>query len=390
MKITSVKAIGLRCTSPTISDAMSVCRARQALWVKIEMDNGLFGIGEAFLYGSPLSVGKAVIEDQLAQVLIGENPSQIEQLWQRMYWRNIPNGRTGVVMGCISGIDIALWDVIGKHYGVPISDLLGKHSDWIPAYASGGFYADGKGNDQLASEVERYLKMGYKDVKIKIGRVPNLSGCAVPYTSSQIFSVSLEEDINRIAVARSVMGKKGRLAADINAAWDSKSVIKAAPHLINAGLDILEEPIRFEDENGLQEIRKAMPQVSLMGYETAQGCQNFARLIKNGAVDIVQPDIGWGGGISELRKIGAIAQASMLPISLHSFGSCVHFAASLQLASSFSNTEAIESEENPNVLKTGLMKNPFEYDENMNFKVPGSPGLGIEIDWEKVDSVRVF
>ena len=114
------------------------------------------------------------------------------------------------------------------------------------------------------------------------------------------------------------------------------------------------------------------------------------RLMKKNAMDIVQPDIGWGGGISELRKISLAAQGFSKPVSLHSFGSCVHFAASLQLAASLPNTESIESEENKNMLKTGLVKTPFEHDGHMNFFVPQLPGLGIEIDWDAAEKLRVF
>lgn len=390
MKITAVKTIGMRWECPVMSDAMSICRARQALWIRVETDCEIYGIGEAFCYGSPLVIGKYIVEEQLAPAIIGEDPTEIERLWQKMYWRNVPNGRTGLVMGCISGIDIALWDILGKIANMLISKLLGAHSDRVPAYASGGFYAPGKDLDGLKREIEGYKKQGYQDIKIKIGRNPELSGNAVNYTASTEFSVSYKEDIRRIEAARAVMGKEGRLAADINAAWPAEAVLAAAEDFRKAGLNWLEEPILFEDEEGLKQLRDELLEISLMGYETTQGCKNFVRLMKENAMDIVQPDIGWGGGISELRKIGLAAQGFSKPVSLHSFGSCVHFAASLQLADSLPNTEAIESEENRNLLKTGIIKTPFEHDERMNFYVPQLPGLGIEIDWDEVEKIRVF
>lgn len=390
MKITAVKAIGLKWECPVMSDAMSVCRARQALWVKVETNAGIYGIGEAFCYGSPLVIGKHIIEDQLAGSLIGEDPTEIERLWQSMYWRNVPNGRTGLVMGCISGVDIALWDILGKTVGMPVSGLLGRHCDRVPAYASGGFYAPGKDLDGLKHEVEGYLKKGYRDVKIKIGRNPELAGNAVNYTASREFAVSYDEDIRRIEAAREMMGSAGRLAADINAAWPAEAVLRAAADFRRAGLNWLEEPILFEDEEGLMCLHDKLPDILVMGYETMQGCKNFTRLMKENAMDIVQPDIGWGGGISELQKIGLAAQSFSKPVSLHSFGSCVHFAASLQLAASLPNTEAIESEENKNMLKTGILKTPFEHDDRMNFFVPSLPGLGIEIDWDAAEKLRVF
>jgi L-alanine-DL-glutamate epimerase-like enolase superfamily enzyme len=293
-------------------------------------------------------------------------------------------------MGCISGIDIALWDILGKAAGMPISKLLGLHSDKVPAYASGGFYAPGKDLDGLKREVEGYQKKGYADIKIKIGRNPELLGNAVRYTAGTDFTVRYEEDIKRIAAVRKIMGKEGRLAADINAAWPVEEVLRASADFCEAGLNWLEEPILFEDVEGLKKIGKGLLGISLVGYETAQGCKNYVNLMKQNAMDIVQPDVGWGGGISELRKIGLAAQGFSKPISLHSFGSAVHFAASLHLAASFPNTEAIESEENHNFLKTGVLKTPFEHDEHMNFYVPQLPGLGIEIDWDSVEKIKVF
>lgn len=390
MKITAVKAIGLRWECPVMSDSMSVCRARQALWVKVETDTDIYGIGEAFCYGSPLIIAKHIVEDQLAPALLGEDPTDIERLWQRMYWRNVPNGRTGLVMGCISGVDIALWDILGKMTRLPISKLLGAHADRVPAYASGGFYAPGKDMDGLKREIEGYKKKGYRDIKIKIGRNPQQPGNAVNYTASQEFAVTYEEDILRLKTARQVMGNEGRLAADTNAAWTAEAVLAAAKDFHEAGLNWLEEPILFEDEEGLKQLRTELLDISIMGFETAQGCKNFIRLMKENAVDIVQPDVGWGGGISELRKIGLAAQGFSKPVSLHSFGSCVHFAASLQLAASLPNTESLESEENQNILKTGVIKTPFEHDGHMNFFVPSLPGLGIEIDWDEAEKIRVF
>ena len=390
MKITAVKAIGLRWECPVMSDAMSVCKARQALWVKVETDSGIYGIGEAFCYGSPLIIARHIVEDQLAPAIIGENPENIQWLWQKMYWKNVPNGRTGLVMGCISGIDIALWDILGKIAGLSISKLLGRHSDRIPAYASGGFYAPGKNIDGLKQETEKYLEKGYKDIKIKIGRNPKLEGNAVNYTGNTDFSVAYEEDIRRIEAVRRLMGNKGRLAADINAACPANAVLSAARDFKEAGLNWLEEPILFEDEEGLKQIREKLSPILLMGYETVQGCQNFTRLMKADVMDIVQPDIGWSGGISELKKIGLAAEGFSKPVSLHSFGSCVHFAASLQLSACLPNVEAMESEENENFLKTGVLKTPFEYDKHMNFYVPDLPGLGIEINWDKAEPLRVF
>ena len=110
MKITAVKGIPLGCTCSPISDALSTSAARQALLVRIETDSGYYGIGEAFTYGAPLAVMKYIVEMQLAPILMDQDPVQIEKHWNTMYWRTIAHGRRSMVMGAISGIDIALWD----------------------------------------------------------------------------------------------------------------------------------------------------------------------------------------------------------------------------------------------------------------------------------------
>lgn len=389
MKITAVKPILLKWKCPIMSDAISVNQVRQALLVKVETDTEIYGIGEAFCYGSPLRVGQAIIEDQLAPILVGQDPTDIERLWQTMYWRTIANGRRGVVMAAISGVDIALWDILGKACGMPVYKLLGAHSELVPAYASGGFYAPGKDLDRFREEMEGYIKKGYSAIKVKIGRDPEMADNALRYMANQDFAASYEEDIKRLEIAREALGPKGLLATDTNAAWSVRQILDAKDDLNRVHLNWLEEPIRFEDTDGCRQIRQHMPEISVIGYETEQGVTNFRKLIENDQLDIVQPDIGWGGGISELRKIGAVALAAHKPVSLHSFGSAVHFAASLQVAASLANTLPIESEENQNALKTGITTAPFEHDAHMNYYVPQQPGIGIDLDWDALENYIV-
>lgn len=384
MKITAVKTILLKWKCPPMSDALSVCNARQALLIKIETDSELYGIGEAFCYGSPLLIGKAIIEEQLAPILIGQNPEYIEKLWQTMYWRTIANGRRGLVMAAISGIDIALWDLLGKTLKAPVCKLLGQYSDRVPTYASGGFYAPGKTLDDLRHELEHYMKKGYSAIKIKIGRNPTMTGNAVNYMENQDFGVTYEEDIKRLEAARQVLGN-GLLAADINAAWTSTQVLNGKKDFIRVGLNWLEEPIRFEDVEGCQKIVREMPEIQLIGFETEQGLNGFKKLADEQMACILQPDVGWGGGISELIKIGIMAHGYNKPVSLHSFGSAVHFAASLHIAAALPNTVSMESEENENMLKSNIIKAPFEADQHMNFFVPTGPGLGIELNWDVLE-----
>lgn len=388
MKITNVTGIPLRCSCEAISDALSTSFARQALLVKIETDTELYGIGEAFTYGAPLEAMQVLVENELGAMLIGRDPSMIEEIWQTMYWRSIAHGRRGLIMGAISGIDIALWDLFGKMVHQPVAKLLGQHFDRIPSYASGGFYKAGKGIDGLRAELEGYMKKGYRDAKIKIGRNNDRAGQPLKYMAFQENVVTIEEDYQRIAAAKEIVGG-GRLLVDTNASWDSFAAIERGKELVKLGVCWLEEPIPFEDIEGYQRLKQAVPELSLIGCETQQGLRNFGSMVKSEAIDILQPDVGWAGGISEVKKIGALGESYGRKISLHCFGSAVLFAATLQVAAAMVNTEMMESEENPNPLKESLTKAPFENDEHMNFLVPEGDGLGIELDWDQIDALRV-
>src|SRR5712691_1324157 len=152
MKIAAIRTTALSCPcDPPYASAAGVQSRRGALIVEIETDEGIVGIGEAGIGGG---VTAAVIEKDLAPLLIGEDPLLIEGLWQRMFARTRQYGRRGLVMQAISGIDIALWDIAGKVAKLPVYRLLGGARDRVEAYASGGFYQEGKSAGGLAGEAE--------------------------------------------------------------------------------------------------------------------------------------------------------------------------------------------------------------------------------------------
>ncbi|WP_337928835.1 mandelate racemase/muconate lactonizing enzyme family protein [Acidaminococcus timonensis] len=382
MKITKIEGFQLRCPCAEIHDALSTSTARQAFLIKVETDNGLYGIGEAFSFGAPMGALQEILKNQIEPILIGQKAENIEQLWRTMYWRTIANGRRSLTMAVISGIDIALWDLLGKETNLPIAQLLGACYDKIPTYASGGFYAPKKDLDGLRREISGYMEKGYRDVKIKIGRTFNQNQI-LHYMANQKDTVSLEEDWQRIQATKEIIGN-GTLIVDTNASWSEEQFITNGPTLLDLGVHIIEEPLPFEDITGYRKVAAAVPQLVVAGCETQQGVLNFYNLIHENQIDIVQPDVGWAGGISEVKKIGDMALASGKKISLHCFGSAVLFAASLQVAAAMSNTIAMESEENPNPLKSSLTKSPFLTNSAMDFYVPEGPGLGIEINEDQL------
>lgn len=388
MKITKVAGIPLRCKIDTISDALTLMHARQAMLVKVETDCGLYGIGEAFTYGAPLAAMKILIEQEFGPMLIGKDPANIEDLWQTMYWRSVAHGRRGIILGAISGIDIALWDLLGKATHMPVAKLLGQRYDRIQAYASGGFYSPGKDIDRLKCEMEGYMKKGYRDVKMKVGRNLDRQTDKLHYMENQQDAVTVEEDYRRVEAVRSVLGD-GRLMIDSNASYDTEMAVERGMEFARLGVNYMEEPLPFENIKGFKRLRETVPEIKVIGCETQQGTANFGMMLKEGALDVVQPDLAWAGGITEVRKIGALAESMGHKISLHCFGSAVVFAASLHISAAMANTDMIECEENKNPLHDELTKEPLEADAHMNFIVPEGDGLGIELDWDKVEELAV-
>jgi len=171
MKIVDIRTIPLsyRC-EPPYGSAGGMQARRGSLLVEIETDERVIGIGEAGVGGGATA---SVIERVLRPMLIGEDPLLMEGLWQKMFARTRQFGRRGIVMNAISGIDIALWDIAGKVARLPLYRLLGGCRDRVEAYASGGFYQEGKSADDLAGEAEGYRARGFNGMKMKVGRNPS-------------------------------------------------------------------------------------------------------------------------------------------------------------------------------------------------------------------------
>jgi L-alanine-DL-glutamate epimerase-like enolase superfamily enzyme len=387
MKIVDIRTIPLsyRC-DPPYGSAGGMQAARGALLVEIETDSGIVGIGEAGVGGGGT---RHVIEQQLRPLILGEDPLLIEGLWQRMFARTRQFGRRGIVMNALSGIDIALWDIAGKVAKLPVYKLLGACRDRVEAYASGGFYQEGKGIDALAGEADGYRARGFRGMKMKIGRNPStqthlrhLAG------NAEKCEVEPEEDIARVAAVRKALGPKAKLMADVNCAWSPAMAIQMGRALEPYNLYWLEEPVATDDIDGSARVAAALA-TAVAGYETEIGLYGFRELITRGAVDIVQPDLAWSGGFSECRRIAAFAQAHHLMVAPHAFAGAVLLAASLHFAGSIPNALALEFDQNPNGLRDELLKEPFAIDHDGMIRLSERPGLGIELDPTAIARYRV-
>ncbi len=387
MKIVDIRAIPLsyRC-NPPYGSAGGMQTRRGALLVEVETDAGITGIGEAGVGGGST---RHVLEQQLRPMLIGEDPLLIEGLWQKMFARTRQFGRRGIVMNAISGIDIALWDIAGKVAKLPVYRLLGACRDRVEAYASGGFYQQGKSVDDLAGEAEGYRARGFRGMKMKIGRNPSTQTHLRHLAAeARLCEVEPDEDIERVAAVRRALGPHSKLMVDVNCAWSPAFAIEMGRALEPYKLYWIEEPVATDDIDGSARVADALA-TPVAGYETEIGLYGFRELITRGAVDIVQPDLAWTGGFSEGRRIAALAHAHHLMVAPHAFGGAVLLAASLHFAASVPNALVLEFDQNPNGLRDELLKEPIRTDGDGMIRLPERPGLGIELDPAAVQRYRV-
>jgi L-alanine-DL-glutamate epimerase-like enolase superfamily enzyme len=386
IKIVDVRTIPLsyRCEPPYAS-AGGMLAAREGLIVEVETDGGITGIGEAGVGGGAT---RHLIETQFRPMLRGQDPLLIEGLWQRMFARTRQFGRRGIAMNALSGIDIALWDIAGKVAKLPVYRLLGACRDRVEAYASGGFYQEGKSIDDLAGEAEGYRARGFSGMKMKIGRNPSTQTHLRHLVADAArCQVDPGEDIARVAAVRRALGPKAKLMVDVNCAWSPAMAIAMGRALEPYEPYWIEEPVATDDIDGSARVAAALA-TPIAGYETEIGLYGFRELITRAAVDIVQPNIAWSGGFSECRRIAALAQAHHLMVAPHAFNSAVTLAASLHLAASIPNGLVLEFDQNPNELRDSLLKKPIAIDSNGMIALPERPGLGIELDPAAVERYR--
>jgi L-alanine-DL-glutamate epimerase-like enolase superfamily enzyme len=386
MKIADIRTIPISCAvDPPYASAAGMQSRRGALLVEIETDDGTIGIGEA---GAGGGITRPMIDQHLKPLLLGQDPLLIEGLWQKMWARTRQYGRRGLVMHAISGIDIALWDIAGKAAKMPVYKLLGACRDRVEAYASGGFYQEGKSAADLAAEAEGYRACGFKGMKMKVGRNPTTGTHLRELIGNrELCEVDPSEDIARVAAVRQALGPRAKLMVDANCAWSPAMAIEMGRAMEPYNLFWIEEPVATDDIDGSAAVAAALA-TAIAGYETEVGLYGFRQLIDRGAVDIVQLDLAWSGGFSEGRRIAAYAQAHHKMVAPHAFAGAVLLVASLHFAAAVPNGLDLEWDQNPNAIREELLKEPLCLESDGTVRVPERPGLGIELDRAAVDRYR--
>ena len=332
--------------------------ARHYGLVKVRGTDGHEGIGFCYVGSRAGGIVKTAVEQLLAPLLIGKESRQSEGLWNLMNQEGILQGRAGSVMRGISILDTALWDLNARSVGLPLHDYLGSvHRESVIAYASGGYYLDGKTPAKLGEEVAGYAAKGFRAVKIKTGRL------------------SPSEEEARIAAARDAIGPDVLLMLDANNAWaDLPTAMEYMRRFEPYDPYWIEEPFS-PDAIDLHARLAARTSVTVATGEIEVGRWRFRELIDAGGAEILQADAAVCGGISEWRKIAAYADAKGVTVSPHWFHD-LH----APLVAATSNARFVEFFLDDQVLNfRRLINNQLEF-KNGHVMLRQGPGLGFEFD----------
>jgi L-alanine-DL-glutamate epimerase-like enolase superfamily enzyme len=333
---------------------------RDAVLVRIETESGLVGWGEAHAGRAPGAVAQ-LANTTLKTLIDGMAASDVVGVWDRVYKMQLASHGMGAAAAiALSGIDMALWDIRAKAVGWPLYRLLGGAARPIPAYA-GGVSLGYQPPDELVAEARHSVEAGYRALKLRLGDTP-------------------ADDIARVQAVRQAFGDDLDILTDANAAYSLSDVRRVMPALDTAGVGWLEEPFPPHDHRRYAEAR-SYGRTPLAAGENHYTRFEFHRLIEDGLVTIVQPDLSKTGGITEGLRIAALASAWKLSINPHTSLTGLNVAATIHLLSAIDNAgyfEADISAHNP--FRDQLCSWQAEVDGEGNVRPPEAPGLGVDID----------
>ena len=372
MKITDIEAIVVRQDKvKMIGDG-----SQDTVVVLVHTDEGITGIGEV---DSAPEVVKAIIEAPashmqcrgLKDILVGEDPLNVEYLWHKMYYYSYYYTRRSVGSHAMSGIDIALWDIAGKKLGVPVSRLIGgRFRETIPAYCSVLM-------PETEGEIERLVEHHKKEC--------NYKGFKFGWGA---LGKSEKRDVELVRACRKAVGPDAKLMIDIGMAWtDYKSALRIAKQYEKEDLYWLEEPFAPDRTEDFKKLSDSMS-ISLASGEEFGTVYEFRDMIERGGVDIVQPDMSRCGGITMAKKIADLAQMHGKKLIPHAFKTGILMAATLQLIAAIPNADMLEYCAQETVFSKSLVRHHFRLDKDGNVAIPDLPGLGIELNTETLERYR--
>ena len=380
MKITAIETFCMAWRMPyAIAYAKGEYQDREAVLVKVSTDDpDITGWGESAVWGGPHASTVAVIEKEIAPLVIGEDPRRVEHIWDKVFHGTYMHGRKGMVVSCLSGIDIACWDIIGKAAGQPLWRLLGGYGRPVTAYHSSGYYRRGDTPEAFAARVAESRRLGYRGYKMKIGNIPQVN-----HHEERPYTVTFDEDIARIAAAREAIGTDRNLMVDANCALNPRVAMRYAEKLEPLEIRWFEEPVAPENVAGCAELA-GRTRIAIAGFESETTAMTFARLMDAGAIQIAQPDVVQVGGLTELRKIAAYAGLKSLHVTGKNYSTAVGQAATLAMIYAVPHGDYFEDEADPLPWRREIVSRPYVTLEDGLAAPTDEPGLGLAIDEEKL------
>ncbi len=294
---------------------------RDKFWnfgVEIHTDEGLIGIGA----GGGGVAAIEIVKHALPKILIGRDPFDVEQLWEEMCWETIAYGRKGIAVMAISGVDIALWDLIGKIKNVPVYECLGSTKNTpVLAYATG---------ENIGANIDS----GFRAFKI--------SKVASPADGTE----GMRRNVERVANAREQIGSEAELMLDCWMGWNVDYTLEMAEQLAPYNLKWIEEPLIADDYNGYTQLTSEVSSTQIATGEHEFTQYGFLELIDRKAAHIIQPDVSWCGGITEAKKICDLANKNGVTVIPHRGGEVwgLHLVTAMQCPRAEIGTAGVKSD----------------------------------------------
>ncbi|MBQ4630577.1 MAG: galactonate dehydratase [Clostridia bacterium] len=338
-------------------------------FVKLETDEGIHGWGEASLGTQENALCGCV--DDLKRLIVGRNPFEIEKMrfevYRDIYWKGGP-----VLMSAISGVEMAMWDIMGKALGVPVSTLLGgKVRNRVRMYAN-GWFSGAREPVEFAQKAKETADLGVTAIKWD------------PFGKAHmtLTNEEMEKAINIVGAVRDAVGKKMDLLIECHGRFNPYTAIEIAKQLEPFGIFLMEEPCPPDNPDSLLSVKKKS-RVPIAAGERIYGLHAYVDYLQRNCVDIIQPDIFHTGGIFEGKKIAAMAEGMHMPISFHNPSGPVSNAAVLQLASTVPNFLIHEIMLTDGGFRKKISNEKVVFD-NGYIVVNDAPGLGIELNEEEI------
>ncbi len=346
-----------------LSNSTQQIDSTSLLMAHIYTDDGLDGVGWTYSHGTSGRGMKEAVDTLLAPRIIGEDPSYLERLYDRMWYSVFPNiTMSGLTAVALAPLDIALWDLAAKAAGKPLFQLLGNYRDSVTAYGSGLDLA--YSTEDLLDEVTNFVNQDYWGVKMKVGRE------------------RLDEDVDRLRAVRQAIGPYTPLMVDANQRWTVGEAITRARAMEEFNLFWVEEPILAEDHAGYERLGRTV-NVALAAGEGECQPDQFLDLFQRGAIQFVQADVCRVGGVTPWLRIARLADAYHLPMAPHLVEEI-----SMHLCCGVSNGYLVEHLPTLNLNNTGYILNPV-LPKDGKFTPTGDPGHGVRFDFPALEKVRM-